>query len=115
MNMLTHQKCWVHNNPETTKRIKMPRPKKRSFSIKGHRTSLSLEEPFWNALRVVATEQNMPLATLVAKIDAERGNEDTGLSSAVRIFVLHHFQKQAQRHTPDDTLPSNKISRTDSV
>lgn len=76
----------------------MGRPEKRSFSIKGHRTSISLEEPFWDALRDAADEQKMTLAALVAKIDASRG--DSGLSGAVRIWILDYFRG---RSGPDVT------------
>lgn len=70
------------------------RPKKRSFSIKGHRTSLSLEEPFWAALREIADDTNTSLAALVADIDENRS--EAGLSTAVRLFVLAHFRNKAQ-------------------
>ncbi len=51
----------------------MTRPVKRSFTIKGHRTSISLEAPFWEALRQAAAEERTTLSALVAAIDAERG------------------------------------------
>lgn len=69
------------------------RPKKRSFSIKGHRTSLSLEEPFWAALKEIAASDDRSLADIVGNIDAQRG--DTGLSSAVRLYVLERFRQAA--------------------
>jgi predicted DNA-binding ribbon-helix-helix protein len=64
----------------------MPRPVKRSFSIKGHRTSISLEAPFWTALQEAAADQGMAVARLVQRIDETRGG--TGLSSAIRIWLL---------------------------
>lgn len=67
------------------------RPLKRSFNIKGHRTSISLEAPFWDALRQAADEQGTSLAKLVETIDATR--EADGLSSAVRIWLLHYYQR----------------------
>jgi predicted DNA-binding ribbon-helix-helix protein len=60
------------------------RPKKRSVAIAGHRTSLSLEEPFWRDLMAVARARGVSLSTLVASIDASRGGN---LSSALRLFV----------------------------
>jgi predicted DNA-binding ribbon-helix-helix protein len=66
------------------------RPIKRSFSIGGHRTSISLEPAFWTALKEVAARERIPLAKLVATVDQNRG--DTGLSSAVRIWLLSYFQ-----------------------
>lgn len=67
------------------------RPAKRSFSIRGHRTSISLEAPFWEAFTAVAREQKLPLARLVAAIDAARGN--AGLSSAIRLYVLDYYRR----------------------
>jgi predicted DNA-binding ribbon-helix-helix protein len=68
------------------------RPVKRSFTIDGHRTSVSLEAPFWDALRTVAAEQGVPVARLIARIDAER--RGSGLSSAVRVWILSHFRER---------------------
>jgi len=62
------------------------RPVKRSFSIRGHRTSISLEERFWEALKEAATREQMSLAGLIARIDESRGR--AGLSSAVRVWIL---------------------------
>ena len=71
----------------------MTRPIKRSFSLRGHRTSISLEAPFWEGLREAALREGISLAALVAKIDENRGN--AGLSSAVRVFILDYFRKTA--------------------
>lgn len=68
----------------------MGRPVKRSFTIAGHRTSISLETEFWEALKAAAAAERMPVAKLIARIDAERGTG--GLSSAVRIWVLQHYR-----------------------
>jgi predicted DNA-binding ribbon-helix-helix protein len=58
---------------------------KRSVLLAGHRTSISLEEPFWAALREIAARRGVSLNALVAEIDERRrGN----LSSALRVFVL---------------------------
>ncbi|WP_334151293.1 ribbon-helix-helix domain-containing protein [Hyphomicrobium sp.] len=62
------------------------RPVKRSFSIRGHRTSISLEEPFWEALKEAAARERVSLAGLIARIDESRGS--AGLSSAVRVWIL---------------------------
>ncbi|HYF55546.1 MAG TPA: ribbon-helix-helix domain-containing protein [Salinarimonas sp.] len=59
---------------------------KRSLSIRGHRTSISIEEPFWAELRALAARRETSLAALVAEIDAGRGQAN--LSSAIRVFVL---------------------------
>jgi predicted DNA-binding ribbon-helix-helix protein len=68
----------------------MSRPIKRSFTIAGHRTSISLEVAFWEALKAAASEEHIPLAALIARIDQGRGGG--GLSSAVRVWVLQHYR-----------------------
>lgn len=73
----------------------MARPTKHSFSIKGHRTSISLEPEFWDALREIARVRDESLGAIVGEIDAAR-TDDTGLSTAVRLYVLAWFRaKQA--------------------
>ncbi len=64
---------------------------KRSVVIGGHKTSVSLEEPFWTDLKQIADAQHVTLSTLVAQIDDTR--EQGNLSSAIRVFVLHHFRR----------------------
>jgi len=59
-------------------------PQKRSVVIAGHRTSLSLEEPFWRDLGEIARKRGLSLNALVATVDAGR---DGNLSSALRLFV----------------------------
>ena len=59
---------------------------KRSLTIAGHRTSLSLEPEFWEALQVAAARRNLSVAALVSEIDQSRG--DRNLSSAVRVWLL---------------------------
>tara|TARA_R110002020_G_scaffold458436_1_gene675876 strand:- start:85 stop:348 length:264 start_codon:yes stop_codon:yes gene_type:complete len=60
---------------------------KRSVSISGHPTSISIEERFWQCLREIAAREGLPLARLIARIDAER-DPDANLSSAIRLHVL---------------------------
>jgi len=74
-------------------RLTPTRPLKRSFSISGHRTSISLETAFWEALRHIAASEGRSLASIVAKIDRERG--DAGLSGAVRVYVLDYYRELA--------------------
>lgn len=69
------------------------RPVKHSVTLKGHRTSISLEHDFWLALRALAEEKNMALNALVAEIDVERAAE-TGLASAIRLHVLRDLQRR---------------------
>jgi predicted DNA-binding ribbon-helix-helix protein len=73
------------------------RPIKRSFTIAGHRTSISLEAAFWEALKAAASEEHMPVAQLVARIDDARGSGGSGLSSAVRVWILQHYRASAGR------------------
>ena len=61
---------------------------KRSVIIRGHKSSVSLEEPFWTDLKTIAHAQHVTLSALVAQIDDTR--EQSNLSSAIRLFVLHH-------------------------
>jgi predicted DNA-binding ribbon-helix-helix protein len=76
------------------------RPIKRSFAIRGHRTSISLEPPFWSALKEVAARERLPLAKLVGTIDKNRG--ESGLSSAVRIWLLTYYQARNDGRITDD-------------
>ncbi|NJM83924.1 MAG: ribbon-helix-helix domain-containing protein [Tabrizicola sp.] len=67
------------------------RPVKRSLTLHGHRTSVSLEEPFWDAFRCIAADRGVPLNQLAAEIDDTRSG-DGGLASAIRVFVLAHYR-----------------------
>ncbi|MCH2251073.1 ribbon-helix-helix domain-containing protein [Cognatishimia sp.] len=69
----------------------MSRPVKRSLTLKGHRTSVSLEDEFWVAFREIADEKDMPINVLAAEIDASR-DLDAGLASAIRLYVLQHYK-----------------------
>lgn len=65
--------------------------KKRSVDIAGHRTSVSLEPPFWDALTDIAARRNISVNQLIVQIDTERAGN---LSSALRVFVLREAQKR---------------------
>ena len=67
------------------------RPVKRSLTLRGHRTSVSLEDAFWAAFRDIARERGRALNDLAAEIDATR-DPDTGLASAIRVFVLARYR-----------------------
>jgi len=85
----------------------MPRPLKRSFTIAGHRTSISIEAPFWDALRQAAEAERTTVAGLVAAIDKERGG--SGLSSAVRVWVLDYFRGGASAESaPERAKPGSR-------
>ena len=84
---------------------------KRSVVIGGHKTSVSLEEPFWNAVREIAGHQQMTVSNLLRQIDLERHNAN--LSSAIRVYVLENIRSQvAARHggRPGETLWSTSHS-----
>ncbi len=67
--------------------------KKRSVEIAGHRTSLSLEEAFWRALKRIAAQDGVSINRLIERIDRERAGN---LSSAVRIYVLERLEAEAE-------------------
>lgn len=69
----------------------MKRPVKHSLTLRGHRTSVSLEDEFWQAFVAIAKEQNKPINELASEIDEVRGT-DAGLASAIRVFVLNHYR-----------------------
>jgi len=72
------------------------RPRKRSLTLRGHQTSVSLEDAFWIAFRDIAAADGKPVNALAAEIDAARGL-DCGLASAIRVFVLDHYRQAAER------------------
>jgi predicted DNA-binding ribbon-helix-helix protein len=68
---------------------------KRSIVIDGHKTSVSLEDAFWDDLKEIAHTQQATLSALVAKIDKTR--QHGNLSSAIRLFVLEHFRANGRK------------------
>lgn len=70
--------------------------RKRSVTIRGHRTSFSIEDDFFRELERIAAGRKMALAALVAEIDATR-EDGTNLSSALRLLVLQSLKDQARR------------------
>ena len=73
---------------------------KRSIVIAGHKTSVSLEDEFWESLKEIAGERGVTLGELVRTIDGNRNN--TNISSAIRLFVLGVYRDQnAPRQTAD--------------
>jgi len=67
---------------------------KRSIVIGGHRTSVSVEEAFWNGLKDIAASKKVALSNLVTPIDSER--QHGNLSSAIRLFVLDYYRRMAE-------------------
>jgi predicted DNA-binding ribbon-helix-helix protein len=69
-----------------------PAVKKRSVVVGRRKTSTSLENEFWEALREIAQSRKMPLSALLATIKTE--HQQNNLSSAIRVFILNHYRKQ---------------------
>lgn len=72
--------------------------RKRSVTLAGHRTSLSLEHEFWQALKAAARADGLSLNALIARIDRERSGN---LSSAVRVYLLRRAQEQGSHDRQD--------------
>ena len=68
------------------------RPVKHSLTLRGHRTSVSLEAPFWSAFREIAAAEGKGVNELAAEIDAARG-VSAGLASAIRVYVLAYYRR----------------------
>ena len=85
--------------------------KKRSITVARHKTSISLEDEFWDSLQAIAAEREETIAELIAGIDTDR--RSANLSCAIRLFILHYYQHRLdqQRTTiaPADPDPSNPI------
>src|ERR1700684_3659881 len=86
---------------------------KRSIVIAGHKTSVSLEDEFWNGLKEIVRELKMTLAELLGGSDG--GRPPTNLSSAIRLFVLNHFRSQISRPSTDRIDASTQILRITQV
>jgi predicted DNA-binding ribbon-helix-helix protein len=71
------------------------RPVKHSVTLKGHRTSVSLEAEFWEVFQKLARDRGQSLNDLAAEVDASRAG-DLGLASAIRVFVLKAVMARAQ-------------------
>ncbi len=76
--------------------------KKRSVTVAGHATSVSVEEPFWDELKAIAGREGIAVAALIRRLDKERFTKTEGalsevanLSSAIRLFVLEDLKRRA--------------------
>jgi predicted DNA-binding ribbon-helix-helix protein len=81
---------------------------KRSVVIAGHKTSVSLEDPFWKALREIATSRDMTLSDLVTSIDT--GREHANLSSALRLFILGYYHIRINEERPTNNPGSDEMA-----
>jgi predicted DNA-binding ribbon-helix-helix protein len=86
---------------------------KRSIVVAGHKTSVSLEEAFWNGMKEISNERNLTLSELVGEIDGHR--QQGNLSSAIRLFVLDYFRKRAVSGKPGDGDSAHDAMATDSL
>jgi len=84
---------WICIGQEREKLMKSP-VIKRSIVIAGHKTSVSLEDAFWQGLKDIAATRDMTLSELVATIDTDRRHGN--LSSGIRLFVLDHYRSQVE-------------------
>ncbi|HYM32526.1 MAG TPA: ribbon-helix-helix domain-containing protein [Candidatus Cybelea sp.] len=81
--------------------------KKRSVVVAGHRTSVSLEAAFWDALRAIAQREHKTLNQLVSDIDQSRSGN---LSSAIRVYVLHKVRGPADEAEAPEERPAAQSS-----
>src|SRR5262245_19743072 len=81
---------------------------KRSVIRNGHKSSISLEDQFWDALREIAEQKDIAISTLVAAIDHNRTTSN--LSSAIRVYVLDHFRRRDKTEAAASTAskPQNR-------
>ena len=77
---------------------------KRSIVVAGHKTSVSLEEAFWNGMKEISGLRNMTLSELVGEIDSNR--QQGNLSSAIRLFVLDYFKSRAMAAVQAEKVPA---------
>lgn len=80
----------AHSGPDVVREFAVV---KRSVVVDGHKTSVSLEDAFWIALKDIAARRGITLSTQIASIDNQR--KTNNLSSAIRLFVLEHFRVRA--------------------
>lgn len=83
---------------------------KRSIVIAGHKTSVSLEDQFWDALKEIAAEKRSTLSEVVASIDS--GRHQGNLSSAIRLFVLAHFRKPTNHNDGSESAERTSGARS---
>jgi predicted DNA-binding ribbon-helix-helix protein len=81
---------------------------KRSIVVAGHKTSVSLEEAFWNGMKEISGLRNITLSELVGEIDNNR--QQGNLSSAIRLFVLDYFRSRAQAAAPVAAEPRQPVA-----
>jgi len=83
--------------------------RKHSIMVKGQKTSVSLEEAFWQTLRNIAADQQRPVSNLISEIDGTRA-PNANLSSAIRLYVLDHVLSRAQARDAEEH-PAQPLGR----
>ena len=83
---------------------------KRSVVVAGHKTSVSLEEAFWNGMKEISGERSMTLSDLVGEIDTKR--QQGNLSSAIRLFVFEYFKSRAAGPSGEPKLHASWSGRS---
>jgi predicted DNA-binding ribbon-helix-helix protein len=86
---------------------------KRSIVVAGHKTSVSLEEAFWNGMKEISGLRNMTLSEQVGEIDSNRTQGN--LSSAIRLFVLDYFKARAAAATAEPTDGERRMPRANEL
>jgi predicted DNA-binding ribbon-helix-helix protein len=86
---------------------------KRAIRLAGNKTSISLENQFWDGLHEIARNENIRLYTLIERIDTNRTRHN--LSSAVRLFVLDYFKTRTSQQIFPNTSPQLPANRTAAV
>ena len=85
---------------------------KRSIVVAGHKTSVSLEEAFWNGMKEISSVRDMTLSELFGEIDSNR--HQGNLSSAIRLFVLDYFRSRALQQPQQPQQPAAAEAKADS-
>jgi predicted DNA-binding ribbon-helix-helix protein len=86
---------------------------KRSVIIADHKTSVSLEDAFWQALKEIALVRGTTLSNLVTSIDVGRKNGN--LSSCLRLFVLEFYRERVRERTPGSNVPAAEFGTAQSA
>ena len=79
---------WVCSNSEVNQTMLM----KKSITIKKHRTSISLEKEFWDALKIIALQTSSTVDKIISDVDLKR---NTSLASSTRVFILQYFLEKS--------------------
>jgi predicted DNA-binding ribbon-helix-helix protein len=82
---------------------------KRSVHPAGHKTSVSIEDDFWKALKDISSARDMTLSALIHEIDEQRNHGN--LSSAIRLFVLKFYRRQVSAKVGDETHDRLSVRR----